>query len=121
MLNRCSSRTCAHSAAQALSGPAIFDRGIPDIIGYLTLCGLPVPSHIAAAAEAASYNARVFLAPHWDRIFTQHIERKQTCAEAEATFTVMRDTYTMLGYEIMELPYVEIERRADFVCRRLAS
>lgn len=42
----------AYSAAQALSGLVIFDRGIPDILGYLTLCGLPVPPHIAAAAKA---------------------------------------------------------------------
>src|SRR5947209_976774 len=33
-------------AACELSGPVIFDRGIPDVMGYLTLVGLPVPAHI---------------------------------------------------------------------------
>jgi predicted ATPase len=106
----------AHSAAQALSGPVIFDRGVPDIMGYLTLCGLAVPPHVAAAAKAARYNARVFLAPYWDEIFTQDTERKQTCAEAEATCAVMRETYTALGYQITELPRANIAKRADFVC-----
>lgn len=27
-------------------GPVFFDRGIPDVIGYLTLVGLPVPDHM---------------------------------------------------------------------------
>ncbi|BAQ70387.1 hypothetical protein NHU_03247 [Rhodovulum sulfidophilum] len=110
----------AYSTAQALPGPVIFDRGIPDIIGYLTLCGLPVPPHIAAAAEAASYNARVFLAPFWAEIFTQDKERKQSRAEAEATCAVMRETYTALGYQITELPRADIATRADFVCAQLA-
>ncbi|MCE8438450.1 AAA family ATPase [Rhodovulum sulfidophilum] len=110
----------SYEDAQAHSGPVIFDRGIPDILGYLTLCSLPVPSHVAAAAKAARYNARVFLAPYWDEIFTQDTERTQTRAEAEATGAVMRDTYTALGYEIIELPRTDIARRADFVCEQLA-
>ncbi|WP_223870722.1 AAA family ATPase [Salipiger aestuarii] len=104
----------AYEHAQALSGPMIFDRGIPDIMGYLTLCGLPVPPHVAAAARANRYNARVFLAPYWNEIFTQDTERTQT--RAEATCAVMRETYTALGYQITELPRADIATRADFVC-----
>ena len=110
----------AYSAAQTLSGPVIFDRGIPDVTGYLTLCGLPVPPHVAGAAKAACYNARVFLAPFWDEIFTQDTERKQTRAEAEATCAVMRETYTALGYKITELPRADTATRSDFVCEQLA-
>ena len=72
------------------------------------------------AAKADRYNARVFLAPYWDENFTQDSERTQTRAEAEATCTVMRETYAALGYEIMELPCTDIESRADFVCKQLA-
>ncbi|OWU66537.1 ATPase [Roseovarius sp. 22II1-1F6A] len=106
----------AYSAAQSLSGPVIFDRGIPDVLGYLTLCGLPVPPHIAAAAKATRYNARVFLAPYWNEVFTQDTERKQTRTEAEATCAAMRETFTALGYQITELPRADIATRADFVC-----
>ena len=111
----------AYEDAQALSGPVIFDRGIPDIMGYLTLCGLPVPPHIAAAAKAASYNAHVFLAPYWDEIFSQDTERTQTRAEAEATYAVMHETYIALGYKITKLPRADIATRADFVCKQLAN
>ncbi len=111
----------AYEGAQALSGPVIFDRGIPDIAGYLSLCGLSVPPHFAAAAKAARYNRRVFLAPLWDEIFTQDSERKQTRAEAEATCAVMRETYTALGYQITELPRADIATRAGIVCKQLAN
>ncbi|TQS71581.1 AAA family ATPase [Rhodobacteraceae bacterium] len=109
----------AYSTAQTVSGSVIFDRGIPDIVGYLTLCGLPVPPHLAAAAKAARYNARVFLAPHRDEIFTQDAERKQTRAEAETTCAVMRETYAALGYEITELPCSGVGTRANFVTAQL--
>ena len=48
--------------AQAIDGPVLMDRGIADVVGYLTLCGLPVPAHIETAAKLYTYNRRVF--PH---------------------------------------------------------
>ena len=110
----------AHGAALALSGPVIFDRGLPDILGYLTLCGLPVPPHVTAAAKATHYNRRVFLAPYWDAIFAQDSERKQGRAEAEATCAVMRETYAGLGYALVELPRSDIATRAKVVVEHLA-
>ncbi len=90
----------AYSAAQTLSGPATFDRGIPDTLGYLTLSGLPAPPHVAASARAARYTRRVFLAPFWDAVFGQDAKHKRTRAEAKATLTVTRETYIPLEYEI---------------------
>ncbi|SIT77231.1 AAA family ATPase [Pontibaca methylaminivorans] len=109
----------AYRTAQTRTGPVIFDRGVPDILGYLTLCRLPVPPQLAAAAETARYNRRVFLAPYWDDIFTQDAERKQSRAEAEATCAAMRATYAALGYDIMELPRADTARRADIVAAHL--
>lgn len=108
----------AYRAALALSGPVIFDRGIPDVLGYLTLCGLPIPAEVAEAAKAMPYNRRVFLAPFWEVIFEQDAERTQTPEDAEATCSVMRETYVVLGYEIVELPRTDVSTRADLVARQ---
>ena len=105
----------AYRAAESLAGPVIFDRGIPDVFGYVTLCGLPVPEPIATAVQMCRYQRRVFLAPYWDKIFAQDTERKQSRREAEETCAVTRRTYTALRYEITELPLADIARRADFV------
>ena len=41
----------SYRAAQEIAGPVIFDRGLPDVVGYLRLSGLPVPPHIERAAN----------------------------------------------------------------------
>lgn len=107
-----------HEAA-ARTGPVVMDRGIPDIVGYLRLIGLPVPQHIEEAARRFRYNRTVFLAPYWEAIFAQDAERKQGREEAEATARMMAETYAALGYEMVELPRVSVEERADFVMKRL--
>lgn len=109
----------SYHEASAIAGTVLMDRGIPDVIGYLTLCGLPVPAHVEAAAKLHLYNKRVFLAPDWETIFTQDAERKQDRQEAEATGRAMIETYTRLGYQIVELPFAGIEARADFVAGHL--
>lgn len=107
--------------ARARGGPVLMDRGIPDVIGYLTLCGLPVPSHVESAARHHPYNRLVFLAPYWDAIFARDAERRQGRREAEATGRVMAETYARLGYEVIALPLCGVEARADFLTARLRS
>lgn len=41
----------SYHEALASDAPVLMDRGIPDVVGYLTLCGLPVPAHVEAAAK----------------------------------------------------------------------
>ncbi|MGF7153956.1 AAA family ATPase [Novosphingobium gossypii] len=96
-------------------GPIIFDRGIPDVIGYLRLCGLPVPTTALRAAEVRRYSSRVFIAPPWPEIFENDAQRKQTLAEAEATFHAMIDAYSGLGYELVTLPLASVAERTDFI------
>jgi predicted ATPase len=65
-------------AALSLSGPAISDRGVPDVLGYLRLSDLPVPSHVDRATQIFRYHRRVFVAPPWREIFALDAEGKQS-------------------------------------------
>ncbi|PKR87929.1 ATPase [Pleomorphomonas diazotrophica] len=105
----------SYHEAEAMAGPVVLDRGIPDVAGYLTLIGFEVPDHVEAAARRFRYNRKVFLAPYWEAIFTGDAERKQDKAEAEATARTVAATYVRLGYELVELPLAGVEARADFV------
>lgn len=105
--------------ASALKGPVFMNRGIPDVVGYLTLCGLPVPAHAETAAKTYRYNRIVFIAPYWGAIFGQDAERRQDREEAEAIGRVMANTYARLGYQPVELPKVSVEERAAFVLDHL--
>lgn len=109
----------SYHEAPGHDGPVIFDRGIPDILGYLRLSDLPVKRHVMEAARRFRYFPRVFLAPHWPAIFEQDAERKQSETEAARTCQVMEETYASLGYEIVPLPLDTVEARVRFVSRHL--
>lgn len=104
-----------HAAASASGAITLCDRGVPDIIGYRRLCGLPVAAHAAKAAELYRYNAAVFFAPPWREIYVTDAERKQDWAEAVRTFETLRDVYAELGYRIVELPKAPVAERLRFV------
>jgi predicted ATPase len=105
----------SHALALEQSGPMFFDRGVPDVVGYLRLTNLPVPAHVATAAATYRYHRRVFIAPPWREIFAQDRERKQDFAEAVRTYDAMVATYADFGYELVELPRAPVAARVDFV------
>jgi len=105
----------SYRIAAAQTAPVFFDRGIPDIVGYLKLEGLPVPDHLHAAAQRFRYHRRVFIAPPWPEIYEQDNERKQSYDEAERTYESMVATYTAYGYELVHLPLAAVAKRAQFV------
>nr|WP_102817660.1 AAA family ATPase [Burkholderia ubonensis] len=103
-----------HLARQA-RGPVFFDRGVPDVIGYLRLSGLAVPAHAEAAARRFRYHRRVFIAPPWPDIYTQDAERRQDFAEAVRTCDAMVECYASYGYRLIELPRASVKARVRFV------
>lgn len=109
----------AYKAAALCEGPVIFDRGLPDIVGYLQLNGLDVPLTVLHAVEVLRYAEQVFIAPHWPAIYRQDAERMQSEVEAKATFEAMVDTYTSLGYQLIHLPLTSVSERAAFVRSRI--
>ncbi len=105
----------SYRMAEQQKGPVFFDRGVPDVVGYLRLSELPVPAHFEKAAEIFRYHHRVFIAPPWPEIFQQDRERKQNFDEAARTYQTLAATYHDLGYELVELPRVSVAERVRFV------
>src|ERR1700735_3810646 len=105
----------SYRAALSRSGPVMFDRGVPDVLGYLRLSNLPIPSHVNNASRIFRYHRRVFLAPPWPEIFELDAERKQSFEEARATCDAMIATYSRLGYGVIPLPLAPVRARVRFV------
>ncbi|KWA16019.1 AAA family ATPase [Burkholderia territorii] len=105
----------SYHLARSARGPVFFDRGVPDVIGYLRLTGLAVPAHAEAAARRFRYHRRVFIAPPWPDIYTQDTERRQDFSEAVRTYDAMVDCYTAYGYRLIELPCASVKARVRFV------
>jgi predicted ATPase len=108
----------SYRVAEQQRGPVFFDRGVPDVVGYLRLSNLSVPTYFEKAAETFRYNRSVFIAPAWREIFQQDRERKQDFDEAVRTYEVLAETYNGLGYELIELPRVPVAERVRFVLQK---
>jgi len=111
----------SYHIAEATPGPVFFDRGVPDVVGYLRLVGLPVPAHMQKAAEIYRYNRRAFIAPPWEEIFARDTERKQDFAEAIRTYESLVSVYAEYGYELVELPRTSVAERVRFVLDAVAK
>jgi predicted ATPase len=102
----------------ALVGPVLFDRGIPDILGYASLFGLDLP-HCENAARLYRYNPRVFIAPAWEQIYCTDDERTLTFSRACGFGNDLRAIYQRLDYALIDLPCVSVEERANFILQHL--
>ncbi|MEZ2685142.1 AAA family ATPase [Proteus vulgaris] len=99
--------------------PYFYDRGLPDIAGYLLLCGLPIPKHLNNAIMLFRYSKNVFIAPPWTEIYTQDEERKQTIKEAKETYLAMLEVYKNYNYSLIELPKLTMESRTNFIINKI--
>jgi len=97
----CSERMQAQIAHSARRGTCFFDRGLPDLIGYLSRDGRSAPEGWRTASRA--YASVVFFAPPWREIFLNDAERPQTFAEAQELSTHIRRAYIDCGFRIIEL------------------
>ena len=111
----------SYHQAESQPGVVFFDRGVPDVVGYLELQSLPVPEHMRRAVESFRYNRRVFIAPPWPEIFHQDRERKQDLKEALRTYHAMAAVYSRLGYELVEIPRASVEERTRFLLAGISS
>ncbi|WP_213989848.1 AAA family ATPase [Sodalis sp. dw_96] len=107
--------------AAQMGTPVFFDRGIPDVVGYLNLLEIPVPAHIINAVMRFRYSAKVFIAPPWPEIFVQDAERKQTFNEAVLTYDSMCQAYTKYSYDLVEIPRVPVADRAEFILSEISK
>jgi|SRR5579885_1905143 len=110
----------AYDAHRAAARPVFFDRGIPDVLGYLRLEGLAVPDDILRAARARPY-ARVFICPPWPEIYVTDAERKQTPEIAARTYDAMVETYGALGYAPVEVPRERVDARVRLIRRAVGA
>jgi predicted ATPase len=105
--------------AVGLPGPVFFDRGPIDQLAALERLSLPTPAAVAGAAERLGWNPTVFVTPPWPEIFTGDAERRHGFEAAVEEYGPLVAAYERLGYEVVELPKVDVAARADVVLERL--
>jgi predicted ATPase len=110
----------SYREASQLGGLVFFDRGIPDLVGYHRLLGLPVPPHVLTATAMFRYHHRVFITPPWPEINDRDEERTHDFDEVLRTHEEISLGYIEHGYEVIELPKVSVDERVAFISQYVA-
>lgn len=100
-------------------GPVLFDRGLPDVVGFLEASGLSVPPTIDRACRTLRYGGQIFRAPAWAGIYRQDSERIQDWQQAVASDHAVSAAWRRYGYDLLDLPLVPVGERLAFVRERL--
>ncbi|HMS32970.1 MAG TPA: AAA family ATPase [Ignavibacteria bacterium] len=96
----------------------IFDRGIPDIIGYSDLLNTKRDKAELASKEFR-YSKYVFLFKGWKEIYTNDEERKMSYMLAENYGENIMKNYEELGYVLLNVPFVTVEERVTYILGRI--
>lgn len=104
-----------YAGATATNDIQFCDRGIPDIIAYLRAAGLPVHPGYLEHISRIKYRRLVFIAPPWEEIYEADEVRTENFETSGRLYTFLQQVYTEHGFEIMEIPRLELPERARFV------
>jgi predicted ATPase len=109
----CGTRMQAQLADSAQRGRCFFDRGLPDLMGYLSHGGRSAPDAWRAASR--DYAPMVFFAPPWREIYVNDAERPQTFEEAQDLSAHIRLAYLDCGFRLVELVASPVPDRLEQV------
>lgn len=110
-----------HDDASKAPSPCVFDRGIPDIFGYLLHGGHEIPEEFLAGHAGCRYEPLVFILPPWQEIYVNDRERPQSYRESRELHDSIRKVYESLGYRLLEVPKLPVERRCRFLLDRITD
>ena len=103
-----------------VSGPVFFDRGLPDVVGFLEVSGLPVSPEIDSVCRHVRYFGPIFRAPAWRDIYRQDAERIQDWEEAVASDAAVTAAWKRYGYKVADLPFASVAERLAYVLAEMA-
>lgn len=110
-----------YESVREVSGPVFFDRGMPDLVGYSNLEGIPIGEDLKRAVDSNRCNSKVFIFPPWERVYKNDTERKQSFEIAIATYEAMVKAYSDIGYELRKMPRLKPKRITIWLIQSLAN
>ena len=108
-------RTKQYQKATELAKEMVFfDRGIPDVHGYLNYISMDFPDSYIKTSRENRYDF-VFLMPPWEDIYVQDNERYENFEQALAIHNHLLNTYKALNYNVIQVPTGTVEDRTDYI------
>ncbi len=97
------------------AGPVIFDRGFPDVVGFLQVSGLAVTPAIDRACRNLRYSGPILRAPAWAATYAPDVERIQDWDEAVASDQAVTAAWRLYGYHVIDLPLADVATRSKLL------
>lgn len=97
-----------------------FDRGIPDVFAYLNFLESDYPEHFISKSKEYVYH-KVFMLPPWQEIYTSDNERYESFEQAIAIHEHLTNAYQEIGYQIITVPFGNVQDRANYILNSLQS
>jgi len=91
-----------------------FDRGIPDVHGYMNYLGVDYPDNYKKISKKLRYQ-HIFMLPPWEEIYLEDEERYESFEQSVAIHNHLKKTYRELDYTITEVPLGTVEKRVHFI------
>ena len=98
-----------------------YDRCLLDVLAYLRMDDKDAYPGLMEDIEKHKYFPVVFILPPWKEIFRNDTERMEDFEETVRAYEVIRETYSLQGYQVVEIPKGSIEQRAQFIFVELAK
>ncbi|WP_299117395.1 ATP-binding protein [uncultured Winogradskyella sp.] len=103
-----------NDATIAKEKQVFYDRGIPDVLAYMSYFDQPISEAFNTICKTYKYD-KIFLLPPWEAIYTDDGERFETFEQAVDIYHKLKETYQEFDYSIIEVPFGTIEERTDFI------
>ncbi|MAW65625.1 MAG: ATPase [Flavobacteriales bacterium] len=95
-----------------------YDRGIPDITGYLNHARKNIFRELKKSCSLNRYDY-VFILPPWKAIYTSDNERRENFEEAKLIYNEIEQAYLSSGYKPILVPFDSIDNRINFILEKL--
>jgi len=96
------------------------DRGIPDVLAYMDFINDKYPDEFIETCKNNVYNYVFILSP-WQEIFTGDNERYENFDQAVTIHQHLLDTYEKYEYNLIDVPFDTVEKRADYILKIIKS
>ena len=96
--------------------PLFLDRALVDSVAYYDFLKVAQTELLKSSAPNRPYK-KIFLLDLVD--FENDSARPETAAEAKIIHTHIDDAYRALGYDVVPVPVLPVEKRVDYILERL--
>ena len=97
-----------------------FDRGLPDVAFAERMIFGHITVSTSQRISQQRYNTSVFFFPPWQEIYqSDHLRPAYDGELYRKNYRILRQIYSDYGYQIIEIPKVDVHEREDFIIKKI--